>query len=289
MNIRLLNASEIECRVQSVKKTKTSVGCILLLYKDARVDMKLLDETYGSTNWQRTHEVINGNLFCNIEIWDTEKKCWVRKQDVGTESNTEKEKGQASDSFKRAGFNWGIGRELYTSPFIWIDLKDGEYYENGSKIQLNPRTKFSVKSIGYNDNREITSLQITDNRGVVRYELGKSYAEPPKIISKSEAMVLEGLIEKTDTDKKKFLKGNQLPQNEQQRQQQSLTPDSDAVISKAQAKRMYALSNGDAELCKRVMQKYGYEKSEQVKKIDYNKICEEIEAEVAAEEELPFK
>ena len=83
------------------------------------------------------------------------------------------------------------------------------------------------------------------------------------------------------------LEGNQLPQTEQQRQQQSLTPDSDDTISKAQAKRMYALSNGDAELCKRVMQKYGYEKSEQVKKIDYNKICEEIEAE--AEEELPFK
>jgi len=80
------------------------------------------------------------------------------------------------------------------------------------------------------------------------------------------------------------LEGNQLPQNEQQRQQQRLTPDSDDTISKAQAKRMYALSNGDAELCKRVMQKYGYEKSEQVKKIDYNKICEEIEAEVAAEE-----
>lgn len=85
------------------------------------------------------------------------------------------------------------------------------------------------------------------------------------------------------------LKGNQLPQNEQQRQQQSLTPDSNDTISKAQAKRMYALAKGDAELCKRVMQKYGYEKSEQVKKIDYNKICEEIEEEVAAEEELPFK
>jgi len=85
------------------------------------------------------------------------------------------------------------------------------------------------------------------------------------------------------------LVGNQLPQNEQQRQQQNLTPDSDDTISKAQAKRMYALAKGDAELCKRVMQKYGYEKSEQVKKVDYNKICEEIEAEVAAEEELPFK
>ena len=85
------------------------------------------------------------------------------------------------------------------------------------------------------------------------------------------------------------LKGNQLPQNEQQRQQQSLTPDSNDTISKAQAKRMYALAKGDAELCKKIMKKYGYEHSEQVKKIDYNKICEEIEAEVAAEEELPFK
>jgi len=80
------------------------------------------------------------------------------------------------------------------------------------------------------------------------------------------------------------LEGNQLPQNEQQRHQQSLTPDSDDTISKAQAKRMYALAKGDAELCKRVMQKYGYEKSEQVKKVDYNKICEEIEAEVASDE-----
>jgi hypothetical protein len=85
------------------------------------------------------------------------------------------------------------------------------------------------------------------------------------------------------------LKGNQLPQNEQQRQQQSLTPDSNDTISKAQAKRMYALAKGDAELCKKIMKKYDYEHSEQVKKIDYNKICEEIEAEVAAEEELPFK
>ena len=85
------------------------------------------------------------------------------------------------------------------------------------------------------------------------------------------------------------LKGNQLPQNEKQRQQQSLTPDSNDTISKAQAKRMYALAKGDAELCKKIMKKYGYKHSEQVKKIDYNKICEEIEAEVAAEEELPFK
>ncbi len=84
--MRLLRADEVECRVQTI----TEKGCSLLLFKDSRVDMKILDEIYGTTGWQRTHEVINGNLFCNIDIWDDEKKCWVRKQDVGVESNTEK-------------------------------------------------------------------------------------------------------------------------------------------------------------------------------------------------------
>ena len=113
LSIPLLTEQDIDCRVQSVSKAKTGrVGAVLLLYKDARVDMRILDQVFGPGNWQRTHEVINGNLFCNIDIWDDEKKTWVRKQDVGTESNTEKEKGQASDSFKRAGFNVGIGREL---------------------------------------------------------------------------------------------------------------------------------------------------------------------------------
>ena len=128
-NIPLLTAEDIDCRVQSVSKAKNgTVGAVLLLYKDARVDMRILDQVFGPGNWQRTHEVINGNLFCNIDIWDDEKKTWVRKQDVGTESNTEKEKGQASDSFKRAGFNVGIGRELYTGPFIYVELADGEFY-----------------------------------------------------------------------------------------------------------------------------------------------------------------
>ena len=207
--IRLLNANEIECRVQSVKKTKPGVGCILLLYKDARVDMKLLDETYGAMNWQRTHEVINGNLFCNIEIWDSEKKCWIKKQDVGTESNTEKEKGQASDSFKRAGFNWGIGRELYTAPFIWVDLKEGEYYDKDGKTYINPRTKFTVKSIGYNEEREIISLQIADNHNVVRYELGrktKARPEAPVKIDDIKAQVIYDLLKKTNSDLEAFLK-----------------------------------------------------------------------------------
>lgn len=173
--IRLLKPEEITTRVQSVHQYKTNgvnkVGVMLLLYKDARVDMNLLDEVYGRNNWQRTHEVINGNLFCNIDLWDDVKKCWVRKQDVGTESNTQKEKGQASDSFKRAATNVGIGRELYTAPAIFIELNDSEYTVDDKKnIKVKPKTKFKVKAIEYNQNREISKIQIIDKNNIVRYE-----------------------------------------------------------------------------------------------------------------------
>lgn len=170
-NIRLLNEDEIEVRVQSVVG-KDKVYCVLLLYKDARTDMKLLDETFGNMNWQRTHEVINGNLFCNIDIWDSDKKTWVRKQDVGIESNTQGEKGEASDSFKRAGFNVGIGRELYSAPTIFVELKEGEYYiDKDGKNKVDSKVKFYVKTIGYNKNNEISTLEIVDKKGVIRSAL----------------------------------------------------------------------------------------------------------------------
>lgn len=181
MNIRLLKPNEIEVRVQSVKKTAKSIGAIMLLYKDARCDMKILDEVFTPLGWEREHQLINGNLFCTIRVWDEDKKQWISKQDVGTESNTEKEKGQASDSFKRACFNLGIGRELYTSPFIWIDLKDGEYSEYNGKYQVSSFIKFEVKSIGYNEEREINALEIVDSKGNIRYSLksNKTVVEIP--------------------------------------------------------------------------------------------------------------
>lgn len=164
--VRLLTASDIECRVG----TLNAKGMSLLLYKDARVDMKLLDEVFGYMNWKRSHEIIDGNLYCTISIWDENKKEWVSKQDVGTESNTEKEKGQASDSFKRAGFNWGIGRELYTAPFIWVKPFEGEITGNNGRFQT--RTKFAVKDIGYNPDREINKLVIIDDHNRVRFSFG---------------------------------------------------------------------------------------------------------------------
>ena len=115
---RDLRADEIECRVAQVKDN----GVSILLYKDARCDQNILDETVGAMNWQRHHTRENAN--CIVSIWDENKRIWIDKEDTGTESNTEKEKGLASDSFKRACFNWGIGRELYTAPFIWIKQED---------------------------------------------------------------------------------------------------------------------------------------------------------------------
>ena len=168
---RLLRANEISCRIQQVTERK---GAIVLLYKDARVDMAILDETYGPMNWQRKHDVVNGNLFCTIDIWDDEKKQWVSKQDVGVESNTEATKGEASDAFKRAGFNWSIGRELYTAPFVFIQLTDDECYVNKSGKQA-AKSSFGleVANITYNDEtREIVSLVLKDRKGKVRFTHG---------------------------------------------------------------------------------------------------------------------
>lgn len=177
MKFRALKASEIDCRIQSIGQNKTgAVGTTILLYKDARVDMNILDETVGAMNWQRGHSVIDGNLYCTISIWDEEKEQWIAKSDVGTESNTEKEKGQASDSFKRAGFNWGIGRELYSAPFVYIQLDKSEYKERNGKLTSN--AKFKVKDIGYDESRNIVRLVVVDSKGKVRYTFGENTQQP---------------------------------------------------------------------------------------------------------------
>ena len=161
--IPLLTANDVECRIKKI----TNEGAVLLLYKTARVDMRILDEVYGSMNWQRHHEVINNNLFCTISVWDSDKAQWISKQDVGTESNAEAEKGQASDAFKRAGFAWGIGRELYDAPFIWISGKVSKY------------DRFHVTDIQYDKKKqEFTRLVIFDDKGKERYRLGTKTDRP---------------------------------------------------------------------------------------------------------------
>lgn len=158
IKFRRLKPEEIDCRAQTIKKN----GLSLLLYKDARVDMNILDETVGALNWKRSHEVVDGRLCCTVSLWDNEKLEWVSKQDVGTESMTEKDKGQFSDSFKRACFNVGIGRELYSAPFIWISSKDCTIKENANgKLVCNDG--FTVTDIGYDENGNINNLKIRNN------------------------------------------------------------------------------------------------------------------------------
>ena len=170
MKFRALRADEIDCRIQSLSENKNGIGAVVLLYKDARVDMNILDETVGAMNWKRSHELIGDRLYCTISIRD-ENGEWVSKQDVGTESNTEKEKGQASDSFKRAGFNWGIGRELYSSPFIYIKLRDDEFFKDKNG-KLKTYSKFKVSDIEYDENKNIILLVIGDNNDE-RFVYGK--------------------------------------------------------------------------------------------------------------------
>ena len=162
--IRLLRADEIECRVAVINEK----GLSLLLFKDARVDQKILDEIFTPFGWKRSHQSIDGNLYCTVEIWDKEKEQWIAKQDVGIPSYSEKEKGQASDSFKRACFNWGVGRELYTAPFIWITAPNANIQKKGDKYTTGER--FHVQEIRYNDWREITGLVIVNGQGKKVYE-----------------------------------------------------------------------------------------------------------------------
>ena len=168
--IRKLRADEIEVRPQTIKENGFSV----LLYKNSRADMNVLDECFGPENWQRHHTVINNNLYCSVSIWDEDKKMWIVKQDVGVPSNADPEKGEASDAFKRACTNIGIGRELYTAPkFMWINAKKGEILANGKNFKLGYKVKLHVSAIEY-DNNKITGLQIRDQNDMVRYTLGNA-------------------------------------------------------------------------------------------------------------------
>ena len=159
---RALRPDEVELRVNQCKEN----GFSLLLYKDARCDMNILDETVGALNWQRYHEKINDKEFCTVSIFNEKSGTWVGKSDCGTESNTEKEKGESSDAFKRACTNWGIGRELYTKIFIWLSepVKDTGRKDKYGKPVYAPKNSIQNYKIADmmvdDDTRKITYLRI---------------------------------------------------------------------------------------------------------------------------------
>lgn len=185
--IRLLEPNEIECRISIINEK----GLSLLLYKDARVDQRILDETFGPFGWKRSHQCIDGNLYCTVEIFDQKSGEWISKQDVGTTGYTKKEKSQASDSFKRACFNWGIGRELYSAPFIWIPSDKASIRMKTSQsgeTRYYCSDRFSVKSIQYNDLKEIQTLVIVNdkNQPVFEWKSAKTAGSSNKNKRKAE-------------------------------------------------------------------------------------------------------
>lgn len=174
MKFRDLTVADVECRVQSVSEK----GAVLLIYKDARCDMNVLDETVGAENWQREHYECKGNLFCRVGI-RTDGGEWVWKSDCGTESNTEPQKGEASDSFKRACFNIGIGRELYTAPFIFVKNGDCTIIKN-DKGRLCCNDRFDVVKMTV-ENKVITALEIKNAKtGKTVFVYGASTAPATK-------------------------------------------------------------------------------------------------------------
>lgn len=169
--MRTLRKDEIEVRVASTQNNVAQ----LLLYKTARTDAAILDETFGQFNWQCSYSENKGNLFCTISVKDPNTNEWVSKTDCGSGSNIEKEKGEASDSFKRAGFRWGIGVELYSTPRIKIPMEESDMY-NGRFCQ-----SFSLKDIQISPDHKITSLTIQDRRGNVRYTYNAQQQYQPPV------------------------------------------------------------------------------------------------------------
>lgn len=204
LKFRNLRADEIEVRPTDTKFNK----CTLLLYKDARTDRRILDETVGPENWQCEYYEVNGATFCRVGI--KTDNGWIWKSDCGSESNIEKEKGLASDAFKRACFRWGLGVELYSTPRIKIQAPDKWYYND--KFNMT----FSVKEFKA-EGENITRLKIVDKFGNVVYSLPpeekdeREYVEEPEERDDNVSTVLDdlsnfcGKIKKTDGVNKRHL------------------------------------------------------------------------------------
>lgn len=198
--MRKLTKEDIEVKVKKVSEK----GAVLLLYKTARVDRAILDEEYGVMNWQSDYKTVNDNLYCGIGVYDKEKKEWIWKWDCGIESRADGEgnekKGEASDAFKRAGFKWGIGVELYSAPFTFAKVETVKQKDGSYKL-ANQFQKFYVEEINYDkETGDISELIIIDDKGVVVFSNVKSKPakapEEPK--QQKEAPSKEAVLKKVE-------------------------------------------------------------------------------------------
>ena len=200
LKFRPLKANEIEVRVGATVKGKSNdgreytKGFFLLLYKNARVDANILDETVGAWNWQKKFYQVKNTMVCSVGIYNQERKEWIWKDDGGDDdTETEQVKAELSDSFKRAsgGSCWGIGRELYYSPKIYIENTD----DNTIK------SRYSVKVIEYDENKRITNLAIINDK---TKEVVFLYGKSAKVSNNGEKQQLNGEtkpIEKVQEEK----------------------------------------------------------------------------------------
>lgn len=200
---RPLTVDEVEFRVQSINKGGYAT---ILVYKDARVDQARLDDVCGPLGWKREHTRDNKN--CIVSIWDAEKTQWVGKEDTGTESNTEAEKGLASDSFKRACFNWGIGRELYDYPLIQVKLQPKEFRldNNRAKATYELRLKEWHWRLRHEGGR-LCAIQAKDQTGQVRYQWSDNHAKTAKELIKAleEDQPVLPILDEIDNDTQEMI------------------------------------------------------------------------------------
>lgn len=176
VSFRPLRADEIEVRVGRVYQ----YGVDLLLYKTARTDQDMLDEVVGPENWQCSYEQIGGQLFCTVSVWSDERGQWISKQDVGSPSNVEAEKGRASDARKRAGFAWGIGRELYTAPRIFVNNTNCNI-KKGNDGKLKCYDLFSVPQVTIEDHEIMHIVIRNDTNGRDVFEWPKASGEQTSV------------------------------------------------------------------------------------------------------------
>jgi hypothetical protein len=191
--MELLKPNEVSVRVAQILNG-IGVGGIFLLYANARTVMDRLDKEYTQKGWQSSFAGVNGVLYCTISVWDKEKKQWVSKSNAGEKSNISAEKGEASDAFKRAATMWGIGRELYTAPFIWIKLNPDETVSRKGKLVLTNNAHFSVKKLEYDENNQIKSLDIVDKTGKVRFSMDSKFSKVNEMEKQEETARRKKLV-----------------------------------------------------------------------------------------------
>jgi hypothetical protein len=190
--MRKLRVDEIDFRVGTIGESANGAYCTLLAYKDARVDMAMLDEVFGRDLWQNEYKRDSkGVLQCGIGIYNQTINQWVWKWSNGTESNTEKEKGEYSDALKRAGFVVGIGRELYDVPTLFVNLTKDEFFEKDGKVRQTAKFKPNEWNWEITE-QHVKASDASGQRVFAKFGRGVQTAPPQKQTAPPKATVPKG-------------------------------------------------------------------------------------------------